>query len=199
VLHTARGDLCAVTDADDDDSLAPTKAFVFGGFSDVNWCEALSDLEEYNVATDTWKDVDLHPASRADEEDAKAGDLACDYTDGLLWLLGGERTNASVNCDPHSIPIHHVHTYDPTTNTLRERIPLPDSRFRFAAQAYKGFIYVFGGQMPGKEIHAVTNTVWALDGAAAIASGSGSLFPSVLTAVLTGAASAVMLLATLLC
>jgi len=80
-----------------------------------------------------------------------------------LHVLGG------VNMNPHTpagariaraVNLHHV--YDPATNSWSTRAPIPDNSGWPAIAAYKGKIYLFGGD--NKAIDAsMTDTAWVYD------------------------------------
>jgi N-acetylneuraminic acid mutarotase len=143
-MSQRRGDACAVG--------LDNKIYVFGGFSDANFCAALSELEVYDPSTNVWtKEQSLH---------YPRGDGACAVQHGKFHAIGGEIKDSETNCSVHSIAVSHVEYYDPVTGKWNDETPIPEVRFRFSAAAWENNFYVFGGQsaLVGTE-YPVVNTV----------------------------------------
>jgi kelch-like protein 17 (actinfilin)/kelch-like protein 20 len=124
------------------------------------WMNAFSDqLVAYNPSSDSWATLAPMHAAR--------GDKAVVGLDGRLYVVGGEtwsgrtapcRWDTAISCDVNQVPIHGVEQFTPTTGTWVPVSPLPDARFRFAAAAANGAIFVFGGHAHNE---VAVNTAWS--------------------------------------
>jgi len=123
------------------------------------WDTTFSDqLVAYNPAGDNWTTLASMQAPR--------GDKAVVAFDGRLYVVGGETWSGKTEpcawdptlmCDINKVPIHGVEQFTPATGTWVPMSPLPDARFRFAAAAANGAIFVFGGHAQGE---VAVNTAW---------------------------------------
>lgn len=171
-----RGDACAIG--------LDSKIYVFGGFSDTNFCAALGELEVYDPETNVWtKEASLH---------YPRGDSSCAVQHGKFHAIGGEIKDSETNCTIYDIPVNHVEYYDPVTGAWGEESSIPETRFRFAAAAWSNNFYVFGGQaaLTGEE-YPVVNTVLAVQdntppdvGSAAVVAGNMMLIVAALLIIL---------------
>jgi len=126
-MNHGRGDACGVT--------IDGTIWVFGGFSDSDWCNPLDHVEVFNPLTNTWTEMTpLHDPR---------GDGACAALHGEFHAIGGEHKD--VTC-AYDVPITDVEHYDPDSDSWIEEQPLADARFRFVGASFGSAIYIFGGQ-----------------------------------------------------
>lgn len=57
-MSVHRGDSCAAT--------LDGKIYIFGGFSDLNFCAPLTSLEVYDPVSNTWTDLEASTTPRGD-------------------------------------------------------------------------------------------------------------------------------------
>jgi hypothetical protein len=125
-------------------------AIVVGGFTDANnFCQELNITERYDFETDAWTKVGDLNSGRADN--------ALVVLNDCIYAIGGERqmsdlcyTRPENRPEPVEVtgPVKDVEYFDGDTNRWTEIQELPGkNRFRFAAIAYNGTIYSFGGQL----------------------------------------------------
>lgn len=156
-MATSRGDACAAA--------IGQLIYVFGGFNDKNFCEALNSLEVYDTASNTW-------TSKMTMDQAR-GDAACGQLHGEFHVVGGEQKNNRSSCAKYDVPINHVEHYHPPTDSWKEETPLQSVRFRFVGAPFGNSFYVFGGQsgLQGTEYPLLaTVEAWEDPNAAATAS-----------------------------
>jgi N-acetylneuraminic acid mutarotase len=127
-----------------------TAAVVVGGFGASNtFCQAMSEVEIYDFAADSWSFTAPLITSVAD--------VALANVDDHILTLGGERQIDNIcniaNPDPgqKTIAVNNVEDLDlhPSSGAPQwVRIAdFPEHRFRFAAVAYDdNVVYTFGGQ-----------------------------------------------------
>lgn len=127
------------------------KAYLTGGFG-PDFCEPLTEVEEYDVEKDTWTTIDSLHQGR--------GDKALVTFSHLLFAFGGERQIVNI-CSLKdedkpkpgelTIPVDDVEMFDPFGERKWKVISddLPFHRFRFGAVGYDSIraIYMFGGQV----------------------------------------------------
>jgi N-acetylneuraminic acid mutarotase len=144
----SRGDLSSATTSATDDDEASAAAFAAGGFTHENdFCSALTVVERYDFATDTWQELAPLTTGRSDK--------AVVYLTGYLFVLGGESQLDNI-CEladepepgEQTIAIDDVEVYDPETNQWIVLEDFPQHRFRFTAVAVneEHKIITFGGQ-----------------------------------------------------
>jgi Kelch motif protein len=112
----------------------------------------LSDVERYDIASDTWTTVAPLPSPRSD--------LAASVVGGKVYVFGGCRTQASI--------LHDVDVYDPVTDTWdTSPADMPTARAGMYAVANKGgTVYVIGGWdgvgtgLNTNEAYKVARDVW---------------------------------------
>ncbi len=85
------------------------KIYAMGGWSTG---PAVSKVEVYDPATDTW-------TRKANMPTARWGGVAVAADDGLIYVIGGERANAT--------PDRSVEVYDPATDTWSVKPDMPHS------------------------------------------------------------------------
>eukprot|EP01114_Cavostelium_apophysatum_P003639 TRINITY_DN136_c0_g1_i1.p1 TRINITY_DN136_c0_g1~~TRINITY_DN136_c0_g1_i1.p1 ORF type:complete len:359 (-),score=70.23 TRINITY_DN136_c0_g1_i1:39-1115(-) len=125
-MSQTRGDACGIA--------LNGKIYVFGGYSDSDWCAPLPSLEVYDPLTNEWQSKpDMHVAR---------GDCACASLHGEFHAMGGETKDG----DCTSISISDVEHFDVNKNAWIEEDPLDIPTFRFSGASYEGAFYVFGGQ-----------------------------------------------------
>uniref|UniRef100_A0A7S0EQD4 Galactose oxidase n=1 Tax=Phaeocystis antarctica TaxID=33657 RepID=A0A7S0EQD4_9EUKA len=124
------------------------------------WNGVFSDqLVAYDVSGNSWSTLAKMQAPR--------GDKAVEVLDGRLYVIGGETWSGkkepcswdnTTDCNINQIPIHGVEQFTPATGAWVPVSPLPDARFRFAAAAANGAIFVFGGHAHAE---VAVNTAWS--------------------------------------
>ena len=121
---------------------------LFGGFvlpesGPPAWVP-IGDAWEYDSASDSWRALAPMPTAR--------GAAVATAAHGKVYVIGGGAAfprdpNQSIHpARPHR-SLGTVEEYDPTTNTWRERSPMPTPRNHAAVGAVKGKIYVIGGRL----------------------------------------------------
>jgi N-acetylneuraminic acid mutarotase len=108
------------------------KIYVIGGIaSETAWLngKAISAVEEYDPATDTWTRKADMPAARGYLE----GSLP--VVDGNIYLIGGGKS-----------AVARVDIYDPVMDTWSSGADMPTPRNNVATVAWNDKIYAFGGQ-----------------------------------------------------
>ena len=143
-LPTARGAACAVT--------VKGKVYVIGGASQLpddpstgihpkRPHRSLGTVEEYDPATDAWREVTPLPTARNHAVAASA--------QGRILVIGGRLAGAFITAMPGNTGI--VEAYDPATDSWSERSPMPTARSGMAAAVHQGKVYVAGGEVQTKE------------------------------------------------
>lgn len=148
-MPTARGDASAVSYVFAD---GKTKAYIMGGFTDVNdFCAPLADAEVYDFETDSWIEIN--------DLNYKRGDKAVVVHNGRVVAIGGESKHEE-KCNQGGTPLEEVGSGSELVDTVeyfdprdsepmwRTETKLEEHRFRAAAVSVKstGSVYVFGGQ-----------------------------------------------------
>jgi N-acetylneuraminic acid mutarotase len=109
--------------------------------------------EEYDIATNTWRERSPMPTAR--------NHLAIAGVNGKIYAIGGRIGSAfSITASPTDI----VEEYDPATNiwgNVMARMPTPSSGLAWGV--YKGCIYVAGGEMQTWQMTGVFRFVEAFD------------------------------------
>jgi N-acetylneuraminic acid mutarotase len=100
---------------------------------------ALTTVEQYDPATDTWTTKSPMPTGRYE--------MAAAVVDGKIYVIGG--TQSWVSSSRHE-PIDSVEQYDPAHDAFSRRAwvgkaPMPTARYAMAAAVADGKIYVIGG------------------------------------------------------
>jgi N-acetylneuraminic acid mutarotase len=122
--------------------------YAFGGLDssqipvNTNWA--------YNPKTDTWTERAPMPTARHH--------LASAVVDGKIYAIGGRTLGNGINPPGVSVAESNFdknEMYDPITDTWTAKQPMQDKRSGFAATAYNGQIYVFGGQDVGGVFESV--------------------------------------------
>ncbi|CAB9523637.1 kelch-like [Seminavis robusta] len=138
-LKEARGDVAATV------NLGTGYAYIGGGFShENNFCRPLESVERYSLDGDTWIKVASLPTARADK-------VMVTLEDHII-SMGGERQDDNI-CDIDNpspgeltLAVDDIEVLNDDDSTWEISSALPETRFRFAAVAYKNTIYTFGGQ-----------------------------------------------------
>ena len=105
------------------------KIYVIGGVLN-GYSAALSTVEEYDPASDSW-------ATRAQMQVARYN-LASAVLDGKIYAIGGY---GGIPLQPLAV----VEEYDPSTDTWTPKSSMPTARFSLTAAAVNGKIYAIGG------------------------------------------------------
>ena len=112
------------------------RIYVIGGGSDETDFEYLSNVEEYDPATDTWSRKTDMPTARGWMSPSSA------VVDGKIYVIGGDDGRPG-NSSPT------VEEYDPATDTWSRKTDMPTSRWGLASCSFNGKIYAIGGYPPG--------------------------------------------------
>jgi RNA polymerase sigma factor (sigma-70 family) len=110
-------------------SVVKGKIYVIGGAKD----KFLSQVEEYNPATDTWTQKADMPTAR--------GWLSTSVVDGKIYAIGGTLGN------PRWVCIPTVEEYNPATDTWTKKADMPTARFGLSTSVVDGKIYAIGGTL----------------------------------------------------
>lgn len=113
------------------------KIYVIGGYpSDGTPGEAaLSVVEEYDPATNTWTRKSDMPTARCDFNESSA------VVDGKIYVIGGTLYPGPVSSA--------VEEYDPATDTWTRKADMPTPRWSVGTCAVNGRIYAIGGYPSG--------------------------------------------------
>jgi N-acetylneuraminic acid mutarotase len=125
-------------------SVVGGKIYSIGGWNAIGeqnpqW-DALTRVDEYDPAADTW-------TRKADIPTARGDTSTCVVNEEIYVVGGDATTNISV-----------VEVYDPATDTWKVQTHLPSRRYWVTTSVVDGIIYVFGGRNTG-----VIRTVEAYD------------------------------------
>jgi N-acetylneuraminic acid mutarotase len=113
----------------------------------------LGTVEEYDPATNTWRDRTPMPTPR--------NHAAIGVVNGKIYVIGG-RTGAAFIGLASDVSV--VEEYDPATNTWGPpRARMPTARSALAAGVYNGRIYVAGGEFQDPQMMATFRAVEAYD------------------------------------
>jgi len=113
------------------------KIYVIGGYtSEGPDYRALSIVEEYDPATDTWTRKTDMPTERGDMSPSSA------VVDGKIYVIGGDIFDGNYRVIPT------VEEYDPATDTWTRKADMPTSRWGSATCTFNGKIYAIGGYPP---------------------------------------------------
>jgi N-acetylneuraminic acid mutarotase len=127
------------------------KIYCFGGFKlptsgEIAW-EPIDNSWEYDPAIDSWKPLRPMPSKR--------GAGAAAVTHGKIYVMGG----AGVHPGAHDSPLRMgpdgtphrslgtVEEYDISSDSWRERSPMPTARNHFVVAALNEKIYAIGGRL----------------------------------------------------
>lgn len=113
-------------------SVVNRKIYAIGGLTP--WATGFSRVEEYDSATDTWRE-------RADMPTPRWG-LSTSVVNGKIYAIGG--TDVWIGTTTQGLQT--VEEYDPVTDTWRKRADMPTARFWFTTSAVNGKIYAIGGK-----------------------------------------------------
>lgn len=119
------------------------QAYLVGGFTHANqWCRALHNVTQYDIASNTWKEIVPLTYNR--------GDKALVALGSSIHAIGGE-SNTDCAGDPsqRTNPTTEVEVLDTNQQVLQWTetvVDIPDDHFRFPAVAHENKIYTFGGQ-----------------------------------------------------
>jgi len=112
------------------------KIYVVGGMADIVGSigtQEVSDNDEYDPATDTWRSVAAMPTPRAS--------LIVVAVNGMIYAIGGGVPNVN--------DLATNERYDPATDIWVTKAPMPAARSQMAAAAVNSMIYVIGGSVAG--------------------------------------------------
>jgi N-acetylneuraminic acid mutarotase len=109
------------------------KIYVIGGARSVTG-KYLPTVEEYDPATDTWRQKTNMPTARDGH--------AASVVNGKIYVIGGEPSAQA------SIPT--LEAYDPATDTWTQKANMPTRRTFACAAAVNGKLYVISGVRAGK-------------------------------------------------
>ena len=116
------------------------KIYAVGGWVTLrrNKFEALSTVEMYDPATDTWTQKADMPSTR--------GGPAIAVVDGKIYVIGGwvhgVRDGVCTGKD-----LKMVEIYDPVTDTWAQGTSMPTARFNISGVAISAKIYAIGGEL----------------------------------------------------
>jgi len=136
-------------------------SYVFGGFTDTDFCNPLDVIEKFDHKTGTW-------SSLAPFRTGGRADMAFAVLNRHIFIIGGEskQIDSDETCNT-SISISFVEMYDVDNEESTVIRPLDVSKFRFVAAADpdKKIIFTFGGQtsLPSQGKYDVLDTVEYLD------------------------------------
>jgi N-acetylneuraminic acid mutarotase len=111
------------------------KIYVIGGYPSEGTPgeAALSVVEEYDPATNTWTRKADMPTARCDFVGSSA------VVDGKIYVISGWDDGSRLSI---------VEEYDPATDTWTRKADMPTRRWMLATVAVEGKIYVIGGYSP---------------------------------------------------
>ncbi len=115
------------------------KIYAVGGAEGSGGNSALSTVEEYDPATDTWVD-------RASMPTPRSGPGLVALPDGRLLAIGGGNASGALDV---------VESYDPATDTWATESPLLVPRQAHGAAAIAGSLYAVGGESNGIPMSSV--------------------------------------------
>jgi len=136
------------------------KIYAFGGFvlttsGPAAWTP-VDNAWEYDPVADTWKPLAPLPTKRGSPVAGVAGDKI--YVIGGATTPSGSKETAVHPARPH-VSVGAVEEYDPSTNTWRQRSPMPTPRNHATAGVVNGKIYVIGGRVGGAFITSGSSNV----------------------------------------
>ena len=106
---------------------------------------ALSTVEEYDPAANTWRERSAMPTAR---NHAAAGSVG-----GKIYVIGGRVGSAFVSVLSSNVTT--VEEYDPATDQWGIlKAPMPTARSAVASAVHNGKIYVVGGEMRNEQMFA---------------------------------------------
>jgi len=113
------------------------RIYVIGGYPSEGTPgeEALSVVEEYDPATNTWTRKADMPTARCDFNESSA------VVDGKVYVIGGTTYPGPVSST--------VEEYDPATDTWTRKADMPTPRWSVGTCAVDGKIYAIGGYPSG--------------------------------------------------
>jgi N-acetylneuraminic acid mutarotase len=114
---------------------------------------AVGTVEEYDIASNTWRKRSSMPTAR--------DHLAVAAVNGKIYAIGGRLGSAFSG---PSSPTDVVEEYDPATDTwgnVKAKMPTPRSALAWGV--YNGRIYVAGGEMQDRRMSAAFRAVEAYD------------------------------------
>jgi N-acetylneuraminic acid mutarotase len=115
------------------------KLYVVGGMQGCAPCTALSTLEIYDPATDTWD------TTAPGLPTARTGPAAT-AIDGKLYVIGGADFGVPAAGPQRNLFFATLEVYDPATRSWdTTRAPMPTARREPAAAVLDGRLYVMGG------------------------------------------------------
>lgn len=128
------------------------KIYVFGGYPELNCCEADGSSWVYDPAADVWKSIAPMP-------DSRAGGMAVSLGK-YIYVVGG--TSSIFRQEP----ISDLLRYDPAADLWEEMSPLLIQRDHVAAVSYDGKIYAFAGRIiqdyKSMEIYDPETDIWTM-------------------------------------
>jgi N-acetylneuraminic acid mutarotase len=127
------------------------KIYAIGGAGPVY--EALSTVEEYDPATDTW-------TTKSEMSTARQG-LSTSVVNGKIYAIGGGAGSSSSYARVETFST--VEEYDPATDTWTRKSDMPTARGYHSANVVDGRIYVFGGSQDSSPNARHVQTVEAYD------------------------------------
>jgi N-acetylneuraminic acid mutarotase len=136
------------------------KIYAFGGFvlptaGPAAWTP-VDNAWEYDPVADTWKPLAPLPTKRGSPVAGVAGDKI--YVIGGATTPSGSKETAVHPARPH-VSVGAVEEYDPSTNTWRQRSPMPTPRNHATVGVVNGKIYVIGGRVGGAFITSGSSNV----------------------------------------
>lgn len=136
-MPTARTGLAAVT--------VNGMIYAIGGLTHIPWDAAptaLSTVEVYNPATNTWTTSNNHsvdPTAPAPMPTAR-GNLAAATVNGKIYVIGG-------SSDGSPVSMNTLEVYDPGTNTWSAGAAMPSLKQSLGAATVNGKIYAIAGRL----------------------------------------------------
>ena len=100
---------------------------------------AVSTVEEYDPASDTWtKKADMPTARKAP---------GTSVVDGKIYAIGGATGAEAPPVDPMGFILSTVEVYDPATDTWTMKADMPTARTFLSTSVVNGKIYAIGGDV----------------------------------------------------
>lgn len=129
----------------------------FAGASHFNDHEDTVLAEVLDPATGRWSRLPDAPTAR--------NSAASAVIDGRIFVVGGRSAQKQADGSLRQVNVATLEVFDPASNTWTTRRPMPQARGGLAAAAYRGKLYVFGGEqwVPEQQVFA---DAWVYDPAA---------------------------------
>ena len=139
-------------------AVPPGKIYIFGGATDFTHKESTTDVDEYDVKTETW-------TPKAKIQRPVHNFAAAFVNSGKIYVMGGEKfkgkggIKGGVN-DPNLVFYDDVWEYSPEDNKWSRMPAMPTARGSFGIAVAKGKIYTIGGWNGGAGSNERENEVY---------------------------------------